>query len=236
MNPQARAMPDPIPMEPQPPGRPADRRAQAPTIPCPGCGWPVAADAVLCVRCGQRVRGDAQLATRMDKAEELAALPPAVGSIRWRNEGVNDYSLAREMLKPTIWLAIGLTATLLLRAHMPGPEDVLPHLGRFGILVGGSLVLWVAARFIYLDQEVTVVTVILGIAAALACSDAIQHVVRYATPVALTAWPIGLVLCVGLLSDLLDMEVTEAAFLGVVFYGLKIMLKISLFTTFLPPP
>lgn len=205
-------------------------------MPCPGCGWPVPADAVLCTRCGQRVRGDARLETRVDKAEELGPLPPAVGSVRWRNEQIDDYSLAREMLKPAIWLTVGLTATLLLRAHMPGPDDVLPHLGRFGVFVGAALVLWVVARFTFLDQEVAFPTVVLGIAAALAFSDAAQHVVRYATPVAMTAWPIGLILCVGLLTDLLDMEVTEAAFLGVVFYGLKIMLKITLFTTFLAPP
>ncbi len=42
-----------------------------------------------------------------------------------------------------------------------------------------------------------------------------QHIVRDLIPFfALVAWPVGFIVCAGVMTDLLDIELTEGAFLG----------------------
>lgn len=211
------------------------------TRPCPGCGWPIPANAAICTRCGQHVRaegdGGGRVATKVGKPEVLDSLPPAVGSIRWRNQQTGEYSDRVPLIKCVLWMALGVGATLLLRALNPGVEDLLPYLGRFGILTALGVVLAFVARMTFVDSQASWAVFVLGVAGALAGADMAQHIVRDVIPFfALVAWPVGFIICAGIITDLLDIELTEGAFLGLALILLKLLLKWTLFEQFLAPP
>lgn len=218
----------------------APRPVPDPAHPCPGCGWGVPADAVLCTRCGQRLRAEAgggRAATRVEPAQTPPSLAPVPGSIRWRNARMGEFSERIPMLKCAIWLVAGLGATLVMRALNPGPEDLLPYLGRFGILVACGIALVIAARMTFIDTQASALVLVLAVAGSLAGADMAQHLIRdFLLAIALTAWPVAIVLCAGLITDLLDIELTEGAFLGVALIALKFILKITLFEQILTPP
>lgn len=236
-------MSDPVPRRPEPAQAGGGSRpsALAPqTRPCPGCGWPIPADAALCTRCGQRVRAEGdggKVPTKVGKPEVLDSLPPAVGSIRWRNEQTGEYSDRVPLIKCALWIALGLGATLVLRALNPGVEDLVPYLGRFGILVAIGVVVAFVARMTFVDTQASWPVFVLGIAGSLAGADMAQHIVRDVIPFfALVAWPVGFIVCAAVITDLLDIELTEGAFLGLALILLKLLLKWTLFTHSLAPP
>ncbi len=166
-----------------------------------------------------------------------APLPPAVGSIRWRNARIAAYSDRIPLIKCGLWIGMGLGVALVLRALNPGVPDLLPFLGRFAILTGLGIMLVGLARMIFVDSQASLPVFVLGVAGALAGAEMAQHIIRDAIPFfSLTAWPVGLLVIAGVISDLLDVEHTEGAFLALALVLLKLLLKWTLFAHFLAPP
>ena len=74
----------------------------------------------------------------------------------------------------------------------------------------------------------------LGIAAACAAGDLVQHTLHY-TAIPTLAWVAACIVCLFCLADLLDIEFHDAAFVALGMYLLKLILHWTLFLTMFEP-
>lgn len=218
------------------PARASSPPARAPTtFPCPGCGRPVAEGSAICTQCGQQIGREEQLQTRIKRPE--AGLPPipaiAPGPAAFRDAPVDPLA-ARERLKPIIILAASLAIVCAWKFAADGPAEASGYLLRYAITLAGALAVVAMGAMIFVEVGVSIPLAALGVAAAIAGGDLIQHAIHYTLMPAL-AWVAAIVACLMMLADFLELDFPDAVFLGFAIYLLKWVLKITLFAAMFEP-
>jgi hypothetical protein len=220
-------MGDPIPLVPDDSPVPASTAAPSP---CPGCGWPTPADAALCTRCGHRVRGQGHVTTKVGRPERVTPVAPSrqvsVGEQTWID------TQRRQLIRAGVYLGFGFCVLSALYIWDNGLEKTLGLYARQGITLAAALVVFTAARFTVIECDAGFTASVVGMAAGLALWDLSQQVLSYAL-LPVLPWIVGMVVCLGVLAEALDLEITEAAIVAVGLLLLKLVLRWTLFGAFI---
>jgi hypothetical protein len=127
-----------------------------------------------------------------------------------------------------IYLVAGLVGVVLIRLLTDWMGDPLGRLVQIAAVAGAGTGVLTVARLLVIECDASLPISILGVCAAVAVGDFAQHVLAFTYMPAL-AWTVGLVLCLGVLADLLDLEVPEAALVAFGLYAIKLILRWTVF-------
>lgn len=141
----------------------------------------------------------------------------------------------------TILLAGLITAASLLiisiwkTAEAKNVQEGLNFLIRYGLTFAAAcLILFICTVTRIVDYSGTVVHTAVGMAGALAGAFLTQHLVvellvAASIPLLGMPWLLGLIVFLSLVSEFLDLELTEASILAIVVLGARLILKFALF-------
>jgi hypothetical protein len=190
----------------------------------------------ICTQCGQRIGREEQLETRMGRPER--GLPPipevAPGPAHFREAPVDPLA-RREMLKPVFVLIGSLAIVAAWKAAADGPAEAGGYVLRYGITAAGAIVLLAMGAMMFIEVGVSALLAALGVGAAIAGADLVQHTLHYTLMPAL-AWTAAIGACLMMLADFLDIDLPDAVFLGFAIYLLKWVLKFTLFDAMFGAP
>lgn len=135
----------------------------------------------------------------------------------------------RARIKGFVFLALGLGGVVLIQSIVSWMGDPLGRLIQLGVvLIAGVGILGAARLLGVVETDANVPMSVLAAAAGIAMGDLAQHAVAF-TLMPVLAWLAGLVICLGVIADLLDMEIPEAALIAFAVYGVKLVLRWTVF-------
>jgi hypothetical protein len=203
------------------------------TATCMGCGVLMAPGAVLCTRCGYDTRAGAQVKTSKGKGGpkrcekcgyDLTGLKkpkcPECGTVFTLGR---DYNKEREefskdtarwaYLKPLIMFGIGAGIMLMVGGASQGGWGAALYLIKYAVEVPvGVLVFWLCC-LVYLGFDAPMHLTALRLAGIYAVTDVVGLVAGF-VPFPILPMVITLTVYIGLLMDLLDLDIQDAVILG----------------------
>jgi hypothetical protein len=204
------------------------------TSPCPGCGRPVAVGSALCTQCGQQVSKEEQLTTKIGRPERGLAPIPAIAPGPARFRKTPDDALARrEAMKPFIVLIVALLAVMAWKGGLYGPGEVANYLIRYAITLGGAVLILGLGALTIIEVGTSAIMAVVGIAAALAGADLLQHALHYLY-LGILPWVAAFIAVFLMLAEFLDLEFPDAAYLAIAIIFMKVALSMTLFTAMFP--
>jgi len=226
----------------------------AKVAPCPNCGLPVNEKAAVCVSCGySKAHGRTLKESDVPKSADpprgvrqqckkcgydlrglKSAKCPECGTLnnrptRRERDKETSVEVARETYrKPLIYLAIGLIGMFLIRGleQGGGPSHVLGYALGYAIqLPIGLAVYWVCC-LIWIGFDAPVHLTVLRLAGIYALVDLIGTVLGV-VPIlgGVIGWMLALFFYVGLLMDLLEMDLQDTIIVGLLTYLVKAMVQ-----------
>jgi hypothetical protein len=195
----------------------------------------VEARAAICIQCGQRIGKEDQVETKMGRPEKWLAPIPAVapGPARFR-EAAEDPLGRSEARKPVTVLAAALAALVVWKTADAetagaGLTEAGAYLVRYGITVACAVGVTAILAAMLIEMGVGAARVLLAVGAALAAADLVQHALHYLPALGILPWIAAFGVCLMMLTDFLDIDLTDSVFLTLAIYVLKWILKATLF-------
>jgi hypothetical protein len=228
----------------------------APTglVVCPSCGSSIPNGGALCVQCGYDVRKGAKLATDRGAAPEAPSpIPPRQGKCgkcgyslkglkaprcpecgtvvgrltdRERRRRENAETVRWSYLKPLIQLGIGLGGAAVYYAATGQAAAILPHALLFMIMVPFGLVAFLACCGLWIGFDAPIHMLMLRLAAVYALVGLTTIIAQF-IPLGMIQLLVVIFVYVSLLSESLDLELTDAIIVAIVTFGLMIFVYLA---------
>lgn len=214
---------------------------------CPQCGIILRRASVICTACGFHTGTGAPLAAGQPAAPgsqcrgcgyDMTGLPnvrcPECGEVNFGSAAhksgpsVDAALTRREYMTPAVMLAIGLAVAT--TAALPGEplRDVARYLASYGAAVPIILVLYIAAGLLWIGIDAPIRLTALQLAAAVAVGDAAWSLGLLVLPVASLAYGLMAFAWFWVLSDVLDLDVQDAALMTLILTGARAGVAIAL--------
>jgi hypothetical protein len=185
---------------------------------CPRCSNPLAAGVVLCTSCGFNRQSGQQL-----KVQKEAPEPKPVKKGRGRSRD-SAATVKEAYLKPVALFVVGAVGSCIIVASQTGNAAAAAgYLLQFAITVPlGLLVFWLcSAMWIGFDAPIHLTA--LNLAGIYAASDLASNLLGL-TGLPILGWAVGTVTYVGLLVDMLELELQDAVIVALVTFIVKIVI------------
>ena len=242
--PLERTIPVEAPPEPE-------RALQRPTPRCPSCTRPVPEDAHLCTHCGYDMRRGVRVKSKVDGVATPAG--PACANCGYELTGLSTgvcpecgtkFSVSRLLRKfdydedsrratreayrtPIIMAAVAVPlAAALTAVHTGDALDALAYLIGFAIEVPVGVGAFWLCCVLMLGFDAPMRLTAVRLAGIYAVVDAV-HAGLALTPVPLIPWLAAMVIYIGLLMSLLELDVQDAIVVALVTFIVKLMLALT---------
>lgn len=195
--------------------------------PCPECGRPIAAGGTVCVSCGHNLATGKQL--RIHKGTDKA---PATTNPYKHHErlGVERADSAKEYIKPIVMFLIGAGIVAIWQgAQAENPAAGAAYLLRYAINVPIAVIVFATCCLIWIGFDAPLHLTALRIAGIYAICDLVQHTINQVPLAGIFAWVITIFVYIGLLSEMLDMDIQDAVVVALLTFLAKWVVKLTLF-------
>lgn len=230
-----------------------------PSMPCPCCLRPMAADVVVCVGCGfnratgERVETETGGKPRKGKSgggvRELkcsqcgynlsglrSARCPECGKVnivrtskREREREESQRQATRAYIKPAVMLAGGLATTSIILAAGQSAAAIPAYLLVFAIGFVVSLIVYVVCSALFIGFDESFPLMALRLAGVYAVAD-VLYVLLSALPFGFLAWAVVGVVWVGLMAAVMEIDTTDAVIFGVLSFIAKVVITVVVAT------
>ena len=201
-----------------------DSRPVASTTPCPECGRPIAPGGIVCTSCGHNTATGATIRTHATTEN----IPPP--SARYhRNLEIERTSAAREYIKPLLMFAIGAGIVAAWIAGDKGPEAGAAYLLRYAINVPIAVAVLFACCLMWIGFDAPMHLQAARLAGIYAVCDLVQHTVNQFPFFGIIAWVAAIMVYIGLVSDMLDLDIQDAVIVALLTFVAKFIVKLTLF-------
>lgn len=159
---------------------------------------------------------------------ETEKLPPTTRFQKYQY----DAGLQRTAyLKAIVMLIMGLGIVCITKLVQDGSEEAGGYLLRYAMTLGVAIGVYILSCFGLVEFSGTIVLTLLAIAGGVAMADLSQFLLGQTFLVYALGlpWVIAMAIYGGIISDLLDLDFSDAAILAIVTYGAKVMLKFTVF-------
>lgn len=221
---------------------------------CPSCQSSVPHGSAICVQCGYDLVRGKQLVVDTSTPKEESAVPPRQGKCgkcgysikelkaprcpecgtligrltdRERRAKENAETVKWAYLKPIIHLAIGLGGAAIFYSAMGEPELIAMHALKYVIQVPIGVVIFLVCCVLWIGFDAPIHLLLLRLAGVYALVD-LSAIFAAFIPVWSVQAAIVTLVYVGLLAESLDLDMQDAAIVGIVTSGVKIVVTLIL--------
>ncbi len=210
---------------------------------CQNCGLFLPQSTVICTRCGLNTQTGKVLGTEKVVGETRQCIKcgyslkglksmkcPECGTVNSREDRKKaaEKKAARDTvrnayLKPVLMFVVGLTISIAMAASQgAGTEGAIAYLIKYAFYVPTGVVVFFLCCLIWLGFDAPMHLTALRLAGVYAVTDAVTAVVLL-VPLPLIIWLVPLATYVGLLMDVLDLEIQDAVIVGLVTFLVRFL-------------
>lgn len=200
-------------------GRTAREGDVAAALPPPGPNAPRRGRRIKCGQCGYDLRGITGM-----KCPECGA--SALAPTRQEKDRETSAAVAREAyLKPLIYFAVGFGAVSLIQLFSQGPMHAAAYALGYAIqLPIGVAVFWVCC-LVWIGFDAPIHLTALRLAGIYALVD-LADVIFTFVPIPLVGWAVPLFIYIGLLMDLLEMDLQDAVIVALITFLVRTVITL----------
>ncbi len=237
--------PDIIPLEAEPSSAPKPvvcRMCFAKRIeknaPCPNCGFderaglrpdtlvgskPIGKKGLVCAKCGYKLQGLRSL--RCPECGTVAQPP----SVRDYDKAESRRIFIESYRTPLLMLLIGGGILFLVAMFALGPVGAGAYMLKYAVEVPIGLIVFLACCALWIGFDAPLHLTALRLAAIYTVVDLTYLTLATFFPILFLPWIITIVVYVGLLAEMLEMDWQDAAMVGVLTYVAKALIGIAIF-------
>lgn len=187
-----------------------DEVCEAAVAPCPGCAQPLPGTAVVCCVCGWHRGRAGSLATTVH------GLPSDVPARSARKQDAGP-SVASMYLTPIVMFVLGAGLVAGLIAHFNGPAAAQTYLLGYALMVPIGLAVFLGCCALWIGFDAPLHVTAIRLAGIYAVVDAVSLI-------PIVGWLVGIITYVLLLSEMLEIDTTDACAVAILTFLVKILI------------